>query len=280
MSDFAEYVEKQQAKRHLPKPAAAASGAAAPAALKPAAAAAAASAAVSAPRDDTLDDLDDILDALDFEDAPMRVPMRQLLAVDDAGDGAHDGDDDSLAALAALLTERIHEGSGEAVFDLGFEHNGDSLGLTRDQWDRAQRRLTRAADRAGADCQLLLTRNVGGPLDVAHDGAAGSNGGGGGTANADKRRTDCTGKVMVRRRPQTVDDVIETRIAVVGNGMFFRRRPCFALFALFDRDPFPPPPPQCSGCPPDGRRVWVEKRYRSGVCEYYYINCIDHDDTI
>jgi len=35
------------------------------------------------------------------------------------------------------------------------------------------------------------------------------------TASKDK---SCSGKVMIRRHPDSVDDVIETRISVVGNG--------------------------------------------------------------
>lgn len=41
---------------------------------------------------------------------------------------------------------------------------------------------------------------------------------GGAAAAAKNKRVECTGKVMVRRVPAKVEDVIETRIAVVGNG--------------------------------------------------------------
>lgn len=154
------------------------------------------------PRDDTLDELDDILDALDLDDAVPRVPMRQLLTAPES--------DANGGALSGLLTERIDDGNGEAVLDLGFEHNGDTLGLTREQWAVALARVERAADQAGADCELLLTRNVGGPLDVVQEGTTPGSTSGGGS-------TDCTGKLMVRRRPRKVEEVIETRIAVVGN---------------------------------------------------------------
>ncbi|CAK7222072.1 hypothetical protein SCUCBS95973_004717 [Sporothrix curviconia] len=208
LSDFADYVERQQAVRYPLHAGAASVGASASTSASASTVTTAATSA--APRDDTLDDLDEILDSLDLDDAaPPRVSMRKLLLAKPAPgkDADTDADTDgNLAALASLLTDRIDEGNGEFVFDLGFEHDGDTLGLTREQWAVALARLELAAGRAGADCQLLLTRNVGGPLDV------GAQEGGGGARGA-----DCTGKVMVRRQPRKVEDVIETRIAVVGN---------------------------------------------------------------
>ncbi|CAK7564082.1 MAG: hypothetical protein SEPTF4163_001965 [Sporothrix epigloea] len=193
LSEFADYVEKQQAVRYPVH-----------ANVTSASASTAKTAAAPAPHDDALDDLDDILDALDLDDpAPPLVPMRQLLLTKPNPDNSTETDP-LVAALAAILTERIDQGHGEFVFDLGFEHDGETLCLTRDQWPVALARVEQAADHAGADCQLLLTRNVGGPLDVStHEGGG--------------RAGDCTGKIMVRRRPRKVEDAIETRIAVVGN---------------------------------------------------------------
>lgn len=177
LSDFAEYVEKQQAMRNPPK---ATTGAAKSQGCADAA---------------DHDDLDDILNNLDLGDSAPRTPMRQLLLEPDA-DGSLE------RKLADLLSERVAEGRGEAVFDLGFENNGDSLGMSKPEWDAAYDRLVRAAKLIRADCQVLLTRNVGGEADVAAKG----------------KETDCTGKIMVRQVPATVENVIETRIAVVGNG--------------------------------------------------------------
>ncbi|KJR89341.1 GTP-binding protein 1 [Sporothrix schenckii 1099-18] len=214
LSDFADYVERQQAVRY-PLNAGAAGALAATTASPSIASTAPTSVTSAANRDDTLDELDDILDALDLDDAVPLIPMRQLLTA--PGDETSAGDADAnFVALSTLLAERIDEGNGEAVLDLGFEHTGDTLGLTRDQWAVALARVERAADRAGADCELLLTRNVGGPLDVVQEGGNGagaSAGAGTGVGSA----TDCTGKLMIRRRPRKVEDVIETRIAVVGN---------------------------------------------------------------
>lgn len=95
------------------------------------------------------------------------------------------------------------EGYGEALFDLGLEESGDSMNFSKEEWDNALSRLEQAACGVNADCRVLMTRNVGGEVEA-------------GPANP-KDKGAC-GKLIIRRKPETVDDVIETRIAVVGNG--------------------------------------------------------------
>lgn len=142
------------------------------------------------------DELDDLLDNLDLSDDAPRVKLRDLLLSTDAA---------SLHTLTDVITERLAEGFGETVFEIGFENNGDSMRLTLDEFNTAHKRLIEAAKGAGADCQLLLTKNVGGELEGTTTG----------------KEKDASGKVMVRQVPRTVEDVIETRIAVVGNGECF-----------------------------------------------------------
>ena len=125
------------------------------------------------------------------------VPLKELLL------GPANETDDPLTPLADLLRRRIDEGNGETLFELGVEDNGESMGLSRDEWDVVLDRLRRAAASLSADCRSLLTRNVGGDVEVE-------------TKN-DKGK-GAIGKIMIRQKPDTVEDVIETRIAVVGNG--------------------------------------------------------------
>lgn len=142
-------------------------------------------------------ELDDILDSLDLSDQVPQAPLHNLLLLDD---------DATLQNLVELISLRLEDGHGETLFDIGFEHNGDSMHLNKADWDRAWDRLQNAAKQVKADCQLLLTRNVGGDVDVSPT-----------ASDKSKKDKDCSGKILIRQNPATVENVIETRIAVVGN---------------------------------------------------------------
>ncbi|KAI1075502.1 P-loop containing nucleoside triphosphate hydrolase protein [Whalleya microplaca] len=178
LSDFAEFVEKQQALRYPSS--------------KPT------TATTKTTPVEHHEELD-ILDSLNLDDSGPQIPLRDLLL-------APADDEIAQQKLTEHLEERLLEGHGEAVFDLGFENNGDSMRLSKDEWDAAFSRLKEVTKKVGADCDLLLTKNVGGDAEAAST-AAGN----------DSRDKDCSGKILLRQSPSTVEDVIETRIAVVGN---------------------------------------------------------------
>lgn len=96
---------------------------------------------------------------------------------------------------------------GEAILELGCENNGDSMNLTLEEWNTAYKRLQLAAKNVHVVCQLLLTSNVGGEAEAE------------GAASAPRDRGS-TGKVLLRREPKNIEEAIETRIAVVGNGKY------------------------------------------------------------
>ncbi|KAF4893809.1 GTP-binding protein 1 [Colletotrichum fructicola] len=184
LSDFADYVEKQQALRY-------------PSAAKSTDAKATTAAAAGTEHQHA--ELDELFDTLDLADAAgPGVRLKDLLLAADA-----DNDDESLKKLEDILNERITEGHGETVFELGFENNGDSMALSLEQWNAAYTRVQEAAKRIRAHCQLLITKNVGGDVEAP-------------SAKSGKD-SHCSGKIMIRQTPATVEDVIETRIAVVGN---------------------------------------------------------------
>ena len=174
LSEFADYVEKQQALRYPSS---------------------------AAPTTNLVEDHAelDILNDLDLADTSPQVRLKELLL---------DNTDETLAKLINLLELRIDEGHGETVFEIGFENNGDSMALSTDEWDVAMKRLVAAARKCRADCQTLLTNGVGGDAE-------------GKTTSVDEkesnRKVECTGKILIRQHPATVEEVIETRIAVVGN---------------------------------------------------------------
>ncbi|TWU70881.1 hypothetical protein ED733_002567 [Metarhizium rileyi] len=178
LSDFAEYVEQQQNLRF------------------PASRRAAVATASNATDAEHHEELDELFDNLELADTAPRIPFRDIVLATD---------EQTFEKLRDVIAERIEEGIGETVFELGYENNGDSMNLTRDEWNTAHKRLVDVAKSAGANCELLLTKNVGGKLEAES------------TANKPDKGGGCNGKILIRRIPTNVEDVIETRIAVVGN---------------------------------------------------------------
>ncbi|CAN9202956.1 unnamed protein product [Alternaria alternata] len=167
LSEFADYVQKQQALRRPPGQAPA-----------------------------VLEDHDElsILDELGLsDDNKTHVRLKTLLT---------DPAEENVAALAEHIKERLAEGHGEVLFDVGMEDSGDSMGFTKSQWDFALERIGAVCEQIKADYKMLMTRNVGGDVEVGP---------------RDAKDTGFSGKMILRQQPQSVDDVIETRIAVVGN---------------------------------------------------------------
>jgi GTPase len=142
-------------------------------------------------------ELNEILDSLDLTGAGPRVLLKDLLL-------GHDSE--TLEQLQGVIAERLLEGHGEAVFDIGFENSGESMKLTKEEFDTALKRLLETATLNRAHSDLLLTKNVGGEVEATS------------TQTKQSKDKDCSGKILIRKIPATVEDVIETRIAVVGNG--------------------------------------------------------------
>lgn len=143
------------------------------------------------------EELDELFDNLDLAESVPRVPLKELLL---------GSTEDTLKQLEDLVADRLEEGFGECVFEIGYENHGESMNLTIDQWNQAFKTLQDVAKRVRADCDLLLTKNVGGDLEADS------------TAERPTKDKSCSGKVLIRQNPATIEDVIETRIAVVGNG--------------------------------------------------------------
>lgn len=177
MSDFAEYVEAQQGIRYP-------------------------GTGSSAQRDasgDHHEELDELFDNLELSDTAPQVPLRDLLLA---------SADETLEQLEKVIAERIAEGHGETVFEIGYDNSGNSMKLTVEEWNTAYARLEEAASKVRASCQLLITKNVGGDKEAAS------------TATNPSKDKSCSGKVLIRQTPAEIEDVIETRIAVVGNGEY------------------------------------------------------------
>lgn len=169
LSDFAEYVQKQQALRRPPGQA--------------------------APVTEEHDELS-ILDELGLsDDTTPSIPLKTLLLGED---------EENMGKLSEYIEGRLVEGHNEALFDLGLEDSGESMSFSKDNWKFALERLGKVCDGLKADYKILMTRNVSDD-EVLEVGPR------------DAKDTGCSGKLILRKRPENVDDVIETRIAVVGN---------------------------------------------------------------
>ncbi|KAL1882617.1 hypothetical protein Plec18167_003035 [Paecilomyces lecythidis] len=138
----------------------------------------------------------DILDQLGLSDSPNNVRLKDLLL------GTETEAENSLQLLAGIIQSRIDEGHGETLFDLGQEDNGESMGFDITQWNTALARVREAAETIPAHCRILLTYNVDGPEEMK--------------PKSDKVKGAC-GKILIRQVPGSAEEVIETRIAVVGN---------------------------------------------------------------
>ena len=183
MSDFADYVQKQQIKRPHPGH---------PAYVEPS------DSGYSTQSTYTEDHIElDIIDSLNLVETSSHVRLKNLLL-----DTSEDAEV-TLHQLSNLLQSRMLEGHGETLFDLGHEDNGESMLFSTEQWDVALNRIRQAASFLTAHCKILMTHNVDGPEDIK-------------TMNEKSKAV--SGKIMIRQTPGTVEDVIETRIAVVGNG--------------------------------------------------------------
>ena len=196
MSEFAEYVEKQQARGKTKIPVAPSDSGYSTQTRETSIAPSDSGYSTQSTQHNEHAELD-ILDSLNLAETSAHAKLKDLLL--DAGEDA----EVTLQQLSGILQKRMLEGNGETLFDLGHENNGESMGFTKEQWNVAWDRIRRAGSFLQAECRLLMTRNVGGDEEVE-------------TPNS--RDQSCTGKVMIRQAPETPEDVIETRIAVVGNG--------------------------------------------------------------
>jgi GTPase len=138
-----------------------------------------------------------MLDTMDLNDETKAIRLKQVLLDTDPSTI-----EDSMKQLVDYIHARLEEGHGEALLDLGLEDNGDAMGFDKKDWDFALARMIEAAEREKSDIRVLMTRNVGSDVEVGP---------------VSPEETAVSGKIMVRHRPETVNDAIETRIAVVGN---------------------------------------------------------------
>ncbi|KAB8073949.1 P-loop containing nucleoside triphosphate hydrolase protein [Aspergillus leporis] len=177
LSEFAEYAEKQQSHRSV---APSDSGYS--------------TASVSRVQEDH-EELE-ILDQLGLSDSPKTTRLKDLLL------NTGDEQEDSLQLLGSIIQARIDEGHGETIFDVGTEDGGESMGFDLAQWHTALQRVREATGTLPAHCRILVTYNVGGPEESK--------------VRNDRIKGSC-GKLLIRQPAETMEEMAEIRIVVVGN---------------------------------------------------------------
>ncbi|CEG77211.1 hypothetical protein RMATCC62417_12003 [Rhizopus microsporus] len=104
-----------------------------------------------------------------------------------------------MAWLKDIISTRMQHGKGETLFEIGVEDDGAPMNLTIDEYDKCIKTLTALAESLDADLA-----NIDELIQLDINKATES--------NAQK-----VSHFMLRKRPKSVQDVLEVRVAVVGN---------------------------------------------------------------
>jgi len=171
LSDFADYVERQQALRGK---------------------------VAAGPSTVDVEDELSIIDQLNLgEDEPGANQKLRDLLLPSAEEDAR-----ARELLKGVLKGLIAEGRGEALFDVGLERNGDNMGLGKEDYEKALGRLREVSKEMKCAVTVLLEE----------EGAATTEG--------------FSAKALVRKQPESIEELLEIRVAVVGNGGYFGSVSC------------------------------------------------------
>lgn len=97
--------------------------------------------------------------------------------------------------LKGMLKGLVAEGRGETLFDVGLERSGDNMGISELEYKKALEQLREVAK--GMDCAVTVL------LEQSGNGAG---------------MEGYNSKVLIRRQPKGTEELLEIRVAVVGNG--------------------------------------------------------------
>ncbi|RPA95243.1 P-loop containing nucleoside triphosphate hydrolase protein [Choiromyces venosus 120613-1] len=102
--------------------------------------------------------------------------------------------------LRELLLSRIKEGRGETLFEVGMDNNNaESMEFTKEEYEQAMEAVKTAATEIRAAVTVLITSNLGVDGEEPTDGK--------GVAST----------VLIRQKPESLEGLLEIRVAVVGN---------------------------------------------------------------
>ncbi|KAI9495855.1 P-loop containing nucleoside triphosphate hydrolase protein [Zychaea mexicana] len=101
---------------------------------------------------------------------------------------------DDIQALEHLMSTRLDEGRGETLFEIGVEDDGEKMTLTDDEYQQALITVGKIVEKLDADFSTVEERG-----------------------KHNQQQQGILATLMIRRRLKTVEDLLEIRIAVVGN---------------------------------------------------------------
>ncbi|KAI9030371.1 GTP binding protein [Hyaloraphidium curvatum] len=115
--------------------------------------------------------------------------------------------EDDRLRLVDMLKQRVSEGMGECTLEIGTDEEGRSMRLTEAEFDTILGNVHAASDAINCDATVLHKRGF--PEADGQPAAPAP-----GKQQASKGRS---AHLLVRQRPGNMEDVLEIRIAVVGN---------------------------------------------------------------
>ncbi|KAK3822189.1 MAG: P-loop containing nucleoside triphosphate hydrolase protein [Linnemannia elongata] len=135
--------------------------------------------------------------------------------------------DANIESLQTLLAARIREGSGETLFEIGVEEDGAPMKLSDAEYETALTTVKTAAAAVGAEVAIMFEKSAGlstgAPIvpeskdKEDKDAAIASEPSIAPTAEVTDQPTYKSSYVMIRKTPKSVDELLELRVAVVGN---------------------------------------------------------------
>ncbi|GAA5797605.1 hypothetical protein HPULCUR_002995 [Helicostylum pulchrum] len=103
--------------------------------------------------------------------------------------------------LTNLLSQRINQGRGEALFEIGVEEDGSEMNLSQQDYVKCIETISTVTNTLEADFADIDELNQ---IDST-------------TTTTARNKDNIVAHLMIRKRPKSVQDLLEIRVAVVGN---------------------------------------------------------------
>ncbi|KAJ2609881.1 hypothetical protein H4S08_003861 [Coemansia sp. RSA 1365] len=131
-------------------------------------------------------------------------------------------DDDDMLFLSDMVEQRLAEGQGEAVIEIGYEANGVSMDLAENDVTTVTETLTNAAQSSKSNAFVQLLFDSAAPTEDAQEITYARSLGDVAKTNTRVKNSGAATQTrmlhyLVRLRPANVEEMLELRVAVAGN---------------------------------------------------------------